>query len=214
MIEIKKSDELDNFSIGIVEVIYSNKLNIKEFYELVDKELDKLYELSTSYDRKLIFGDNSYYRFFKKFKKTYPVLLQYESIIFKNREFPKNNPIIEIPFLLELTTLVLSGTHDVTKIEGPVNLCLSHNKTSFEGMRGEAHTYPGDLFAMDNRGIIFSEIAGSDARTCASKDSTHVIYPIFGVPDINKDIIANAISKLISYINVLCPDAKIEYKII
>lgn len=214
MLEINKSVELDNFLIGIVEVEYPDKLNESDFYNLVDNNLNKLYELSNSYDRKIVFGENPYYRFFKKFKKTYPVLLQYESIIFKKREFPKNNPIIAVPFLLELTTLCLSGTHDIKKIDGPLYFYLSHDKTPFLGMRGEAHAYPNDVCAKDNQGIILSEIAGADARTCANSESRHVFYPIFGAPDINNEIIEEYINKLISYIKVLSPDAKIESKLI
>ena len=86
--------------------------DITKFYDLVHAELDALREKYADYDRKAVFGENLYFRFFKKFKKTYPVMQQFESVMFKGRPFPEEDPVMGVPFLLELTTFVLSGTHD------------------------------------------------------------------------------------------------------
>ena len=73
-----------------------------------------------------------------------------------------------VPFLVELETHVLCGTHDIDRLMGPVELYQAEEKTPFEGLRGdEVHTYPGDVTGRDAGGIIFSMIAGADERTCA-----------------------------------------------
>lgn len=202
-----------NIPFGILEVRYPDRESWQEdaFRALVEAELAVLPGRYENYDRKAVFAENPWFRFFKKFKKTYPVMLQFESVAFKGRPFPMDNPVTAVPFLLEVTTHVLSGTHDVTSIEGPVELYLSTDKTPFTGRRGEElHTYPGDFCARDRAGIIFSEIAGTDERTCARADSRHVFYPVFGTPDLPESAIAEALDRLEAIVRVLAPEARTE----
>ena len=51
----------------------------EEFYAFARQELDALRISLADYDRKVVFGENPYVRYFKKYKKTYPVLQQLES---------------------------------------------------------------------------------------------------------------------------------------
>ena len=215
MLQITKEAALTELNIpfGFVEVCYPPREEWHEadFCALAEQELSALRERSAAYERKAAFGENPYFRFFKKFKKTYPVMLQFESFLLKGQPFPQRNPVTEVPFLLELTTQVLSGTHDVEQIQGAVELFLGTEKAPFIGLRGdEAHTYPGDFCARDEGGIIFSEIAGADARTCARAESRHVFYPIFGTPDLPCSVITDAMDTLTRYVSVLAPTARTE----
>ena len=47
---------------------------------------------------------------------------QFESVLFKGRPFPEEDPVMGVPFLLELTTFVLSGTHDIDRMDGPLTI--------------------------------------------------------------------------------------------
>ena len=144
-----------NIPFGFVDVQYPerNQLNISAFRALVDFELNDLRKKYADYDRKTVFGDNPYVRFFKKFKKTYPVLLQFESVMFKGRPFPQFNPVAEVPFLMEIVTHVLSGAHDIDQICGPVELYNAVCKEEFPGLRGSPfHTYPDDFCGRDESG--------------------------------------------------------------
>jgi len=213
MLQIIKEPALaeKNIPFGVVEVRFPENESLREdaFRALVEKELAALEGKYGAYDRKAVFGENPYFRFFRKFKKTYPVLLQLESVL-KGRPFPNFNPVAELPFLLELTTLVLSGAHDIDRMQGTVELFLGTEKAPFMGMRGEMmHTYPGDFCARDEDGIIFSLIAGADNRTCARRDTRHVLYPIFGTPDLPEKVIREAMETLERYIRVLSPEAEI-----
>ena len=47
-----------------------------------------------------------------------------------------------VPFLLELTTFVLSGTHDIDRMDGPLTIFTPSEKLPFLGMRAAStHTY-------------------------------------------------------------------------
>lgn len=219
MISVFKNPELSakNFPFGIVEVQYppQEKWRAADFYALANRELSDLADRFPDYDRKTVFGDNPYFRFFKKFKKTYPVALQFESVVIKKLPFPRENPVTAVPFLLELTTHVLSGTHDIDRLQGAVELYLAADKTPFSGMHGkERHTYPGDFCARDEAGIIFSAIAGTDDRTCARPESRHVFYPVFGTPELPAKEIRDAIDRLINYIRLLAPTADVAYRVL
>jgi len=196
---------------GYVEVQYPRQLDTMAFRSLVESELKGLREKYASYDRKAVFGENPYFRFFKKFKKTYPVMMQFESVMFKGRPFPEFNPVAEVAFLMEIVTHVLSGAHDADRFAGEVLLYSATAKEEFPGLRGQPfHTYPGDFCGRDEKGIIFSLIAGADERTCARTDSTHVLYPLFGTPDLPVSVLEDAMEVLVRYIRVLAPDAEIN----
>ena len=217
MLQITKETALAQmaFPFGAVEVVYPQELREADFRELVAGELAELSRRFQNYERKTVFGEHPYFRFFRKFKKTYPVMLQLESVLLKGRPFPGFNAVAEVPFLLELTTQVLSGAHDMDRIRGDVSLYLATEKEPFLGLRGEwMHTYPGDFCARDEAGIIFSLIAGADDRTCARTDTRRVLYPIFGTPELPEAVLTAAMETLCRYIRVLSPDADISCRIL
>lgn len=204
-----------SFPFGYVEVRYPEQLREEDFRCLVRQELAVLALQHTDYDRKAVFGEDPYFRYFRKFKKTYPVMMQFESLLFKGRPFPEFNPVAEVPFLMEVVTGVLSGTHDADRTDGPVKLYCADSREEFPGLRGEPfHTYPGDLCGRDAQGIVFSLIAGADERTCARRDSRHVYYPIFGVPGLPLSRMEAAMDTLTRYIRVLAPEAIITAQIL
>ena len=211
MLQFQKDDALNGVPFGVLEVAYPAKALWREeaFRAMTGEHLQALKERFADYDRKAVFGENVYFRFFKKFKKTYPVLMQLESILLKGRPFPDANPITAIPFLAELETQHLLGTHDVDQVQGSVQLFAGTEKAPFPGMRGEeVHTYPGDFCGRDDGGIIFSMIAGADDRTCVRESSTHVFYPVFGVAGQPMEELAAVLDRLEDYVKTLAPDAE------
>ncbi len=180
------------------------------FYAHAREELERLRAQLADYDRKAVFGDDPYVRYFKKYKKTYPVLQQVESWLLKGRPFPENNPINSVTFLTELTTRMLLGTHDADRVEGSIRLFCPTEKGTFPGMRGPAHVYPGDVTGRDEKDIVLSLIAGPDDRTCLQPDTRHVAYLFFGVPGVTAAELARVQEKLMSYADILAPGAKLE----
>lgn len=221
MLNINKDPVLSerNIPFGLLDVRYPEPAHwdVPAFRALVQRELSALrsqFEPET-YDRKAVFGENPYVLFFKKFKKTYPVMLQFESVVLKSQPFPKDNPIREVPFLLEMTTLALSGTHDIAQVQGEITLCSSTDRTTFMGLaEREIYTYPGDVCGRDEGGVIFSSIAGGDLRTRATPDSRHVFYPVFGTPDMPQNDIQKALETLEGYVKTLAPGAETHTQIL
>ena len=165
MVQITKENGMQHAGVPFawVEVQYPDKTQWDEtgFYDMVEQHVAALREQYRDYVRADVFGQNPYFRYFRKFKKTYPVMMQFESVLLKGREFPRWNAVTAVPFLAELETHVLTGTHDVEQLLGPAELYLAQAKEPFAGLRGDlVHTYPGDVCARDEGGIIFSMILG------------------------------------------------------
>ena len=201
---------------GTIEVKYPPRdtWNIQAFQSLKEAELAAIRASAENYERSVVFGQDPYYRYFKKYKKSYPVAMQLESLLLKGRPFPDGQPVNEIAFLAELRTLTLLGTHDVAKMKGDVTLFRGTEKTDFIGM-GErtVHIYPGDISGKDDAGIIFSMIAGADNRTCLTDESSHIVYLIFGTDGAPRERIEQVQNLLESYVHTLSPDAAMERKI-
>ena len=73
--------------------------------------------------------------------------------------------------------------------------------------------YP-DEAQWDAGGIIFSMIAGADARTCAREESRHVFYPVFGVSGREPDAMRTAQTRMAEYASRLAKDAQIACELI
>ena len=205
------------FHIGVTEAVFppKSRWDMAAFDELKERELAALRREMAGYDRKAVFGEDLYVRYFKKYKKTYPVQQQLESYLLKGRSFPSGDPISEAAFLTELCTRALLGVHDVERICGRAELFCPTEKIPFPGMRGgETHCYPGDVTGRDGEGIIFSLIAGPDGRTCIRSDSTHVLYLVFGVPGVSPADIASLQERLTGYVRILAPEAEIASQVV
>ena len=65
---------------------------------------------------------NTYYR---KFKKTYHVQLQLESVAFKGKSIPSVASLVEAMFMAELKNMLLTAGHDLDVVNGQVTLDVS-----------------------------------------------------------------------------------------
>ena len=67
----------------------------------------------------------AYQRYYKRFDKTYHVLLQLESVILKGKNLPDVSPLVDSNFTAEVDTLILTAGHDVAKLQGAISLDVS-----------------------------------------------------------------------------------------
>lgn len=202
--------------LGILEVRYpdSSEWNTAAFDELKDRELEAIRTEGAEYDRETWFRQEPYFRYFRKFKKTSPVMMQVESFLLKGRPFPEGRYTNSVAFLTELKTRCLMGSHDAEKIEGDLIIYQENEKTDFPSIHGgEAHSYPGDMTCRDDESVVVSMIAGADARTCLSDDSRHVLYFAFGTPGMAAETLERYLLQVEDYVKVLAPAAIAEMHI-
>ena len=199
--------------LGILEVWYpdSSEWDTEAFIALRDSELSLIREEGAEYDRETWFRQEPYFRYFRKFKKTSPVMMQVESFLLKGRPFPEGRFTNAVAFLTELKTRCLLGSHDADMIEGDLVFYNDTAKTTFPSIHGgEAHSYPGDITCRDDISVVVSMIAGADARTCLNEDSRHVMYFAFGTPGMEEETLKGYLGQVEEYVKVLAPSARTE----
>lgn len=199
--------------IAILEVKYTDpaEWDTAAFENLKESELRKIREEGAEYDRDTWFRQAPYFRYFRKFKKTYPVMMQVESFLLKGKPFPEGRYTNAVAFLTELKTRCLLGSHDADMIEGDLVIYQESEKTPFPSIHGgEAHSYPGDITCRDDLTIVVSMIAGADARTCLNENSSHVLYFAFGTPGMDASALTGYLEQVDEYVKVLAPGSETQ----
>ena len=152
-----------------------------------------------------------YINYYKKFKKTYPVLLQLESIIKQNKLISQTNSLIEIMFLAELKNLILTGIHDLNKLKGNLTINIADEKITYQGIsQKEFAVKKHDIFVSDEKGIISSLISGPDYRTRITDDTTNVLFFVYGVDGIDKKTIYNHLIFIQKYLKLFFPQCEVQ----
>ena len=127
-----------------------------------------------------------YSHYYKRFNKTYHVLLQVESIVMKGKNLPNVSPLVDANFIAEVETLVLTAGHDVAKLCGSILIEVSREGDHITQMKGESKAIQaGDMIMKDANGVCCSIIYGQDDRSPISTETSHVLYVAYapaGVP--------------------------------
>jgi len=154
---------------------------------------------------------NTYRNYYKKFKKSYHVLFQLESIILKNRSIPKVAALVEAMFMAELKNLLLTAGHDLDAIELPVMLDTADGTEKYIMINSqEKKLLPDDMFIADSTGIISSIIYGPDLRTRITPDTKNVLFTIYAPSGIDKAKVLQHLQNIKDYVHVISPGSKIE----
>ena len=148
---------------------------------------------------------------YKRFKKTYHVLLQWESIVLKKKSILNVAPLVETMFMAELKNLLLTAGHDMDVIRLPIRVDLSQGNERYILLNGqEKELAPGDMMMVDGSGIISSIIYGPDNRTQITQNTKNVLFVVYAPPGINEDLLEQHLQDINQYIKIVSPDAIIE----
>lgn len=149
----------------------------------------------------------AYDEFYRKFKKTYHLLLQLESVL-GGKPIPGDDPLVSAMFMAELEDLLLTAGHDFEKISGPVRFDVARGTEQYERMNGEQQVLkPGDLYTADGAGILSSVIYGPDRRTRIQPSTTAVLFTTYGVSGIGSERLLTHLQRLRDLIQVFSPTA-------
>jgi len=153
----------------------------------------------------------AYTAYFKRFKKTYPVLLQLESVIFKGQSIPRVAVLVEAMFVAELRNALLTAGHDLQAIQSPVRLDVSSGDERYVRLNGQEQVLkPGDMMMADAQGIISSVIYGPDYRTRLTPDTRHVFFAVYAPPGIGEQSVYQHLQDLQANVLLVAPEAAVE----
>lgn len=192
---LEKSSALDHKRISLEK-------NLRERYQSMDRQqILETPELA------------AYAAYYKRFKKTYHLLLQLESVAKKNRSIPQINPLVQTVFMAEMNSFLLTAGHDLEEVIRPINLDIATGVESYPSMQGNTVTCKsGDMVMSDSQGVICSVIRGQDQRTMISQDTDSVLYVVYVPPGIATNSIENHLTDLAENVTLISPQAKTDFR--
>ena len=150
----------------------------------------------------------AYIAYYRKFRNTYHVQLQIESVAFKNRNLPRISTLVSAMFAAELKNQLLTAGHDMSTVRLPIVLDVAKGDESYTSMNGKVQTLsPTDMFISDTKGVISSIIYGPDNRTPITPDTSEVLFTVYGPKRISSQQMAGHLEDIRSFVNLVSPDA-------
>lgn len=154
---------------------------------------------------------NAYAGYYRQFKKTYPVLLQMESVLLKGRSIQSSSLAVETMFMAEVKHGLLVAGHDLEKLSGDYALKLSKGGESFTTVAGQLRALKADdLFMTSGGGILSSILEGQDYYTRLTENSTGALYCVYGVGGVTAMQLEDFFTDLARYTRVAFPLASVE----
>lgn len=152
-----------------------------------------------------------YGEYYKRFKKTYHVQLQLESIVLKGKSIPTVAALVESMFMAEVKNMLLTAGHDLDTLQLPLTLDVTTGNESYVLLRGENQTVKaGDMIISDGVGIISNIIYGPDQRTQITAETRNVVFTVYAPAGIEEQLITKHLEDMRDYVMVIAPRAQVE----
>ena len=127
----------------------------------------------------------AYRDYYKKFKKTYHVQLQLESIVLKGKSLPQVSPLVDANFTAEMETFVLTAGHDADRLGPTLTIDAANGGEPFTGMNGKRQSLkPGDMMMTDGGRVVCTILYGQDDLTPIAPATRNVLYVAYAPPGV------------------------------
>jgi DNA/RNA-binding domain of Phe-tRNA-synthetase-like protein len=155
----------------------------------------------------------AYNAYYKRFKKSYHVLLQLESVALKGKPIPSVAALVEAMFMAELKNLLLTAGHDFAAVQEPLTLEVAQGNEIYERINGQEQTpKAGDMQITDAQAIISNVIYGPDRRTRIRPDTRQVLFTVYAPPGIGRDPVAQHLEDLEANVKLVSSEAVVSHK--
>jgi DNA/RNA-binding domain of Phe-tRNA-synthetase-like protein len=153
----------------------------------------------------------AYASYYKRFDKTYHVLLQLESLVLKGKNLPDVSPLVDANFMAEVETLVLTAGHDIAKLQEPIVIDVSREGEHMIQMNGASKAIrAGDMIMRDANAISCSILYGQDDRSPISSATTHVLYVAYAPAGVPVETVETQLSKIEENVRLFSPATILE----
>lgn len=219
MLSISATDEWRNAHpggiIGLLELSGIENFHatsvLDERKQETEASLRERYRSFTRQDFLALPVMSAYEKYYKRFDKTYHVLLQVESIVIKGKNLPNVLPLVDANFIAEVETLVLTAGHDVAKLREPITIDVSREGDQMTQMNGTSRVIrAGDMIMRDADGISCSIIYGQDNRSPITTQTSHVLYVAYAPAGVPAESVDSQLQKIEENIRLFSPNILIE----
>jgi DNA/RNA-binding domain of Phe-tRNA-synthetase-like protein len=152
-----------------------------------------------------------YDAYYKRFKKTYHVQLQLESIVFKGKSIPSVAALVEAMFMAEVKNMLLTAGHDLDTLQLPAHLEVTKGDETYTLMCGQPQQVKaGDMIILDGKGIMSNMMYGPDQRTQIQPGTRNVMYTVYAPAGINVQAVTGHLQDIRDYVRLFAPNARTE----
>ncbi len=153
----------------------------------------------------------AYAAYYRRFKKTYHVLLQLESVVFKGRDIGGGLPLVTAAFIAELRSQLLTATHDLDAVHQPLRLLAAGGDERYTALNGEqVQAKAGDMLMADAGGPICTVIAGQSRESSVRPETRRALFVVYAPPGIAPGEVEQHLAAIESLIQLFAPDAQRE----
>jgi len=153
----------------------------------------------------------AYDEYYRRFKKTYHIQLQLESIVLKGKSIPSVAALVEAMFMAEMQDMLLTAGHDLDTLHLPLTLDVATGTERYTLLRGEEQTLkPGDMMISDQVDVISSILYGPDQRTQITSNTNNVIFTVYAPPGIEEQAVTEHLKHIEENVKVFAPQAQVE----
>lgn len=153
----------------------------------------------------------AYNEYYRRFKKTYHVQLQLESILLKGKSISSVASLVESMFMAEMKNMLLTAGHDLNVLQLPLTLDVTTGNESYLLMRGENQIVKArDMMISDKAGIISNIIYGPDQRTQITEKTRNVVFTVYAPAGINEQTVSEHLQDIREYVLIIAPQARVE----
>ncbi|HPH98498.1 MAG TPA: hypothetical protein PKW33_20820 [Anaerolineaceae bacterium] len=155
----------------------------------------------------------AYKQYFKRWDKTYHVLLQVESIVLKGKNLPEVTPLVDANFMAEVETMVGTAGHDVAKLQGDLLIDVAREGDRMLMMNGTLKDLPaGDMLMRDAHGVCCTLLYGQDSLSPVTAATCHVLYMIYAPAGVPLAAVTRQLQDMEANVRVFAPQAVLEQR--
>jgi DNA/RNA-binding domain of Phe-tRNA-synthetase-like protein len=153
----------------------------------------------------------AYNNYYKRFKKTYHVQLQLESIAWKGKPIPRVSALVQSMFMAEIKNLLLTAGHDLDTLQLPLTLDVSTGTEHYTLLRGDEQVLkPGDMMIGDQNGVISSIIYGPDKRSQIMPETHNAAFTVYAPDGVGEKAVQQHLVDIQEYVLLFSPQAKVD----
>jgi DNA/RNA-binding domain of Phe-tRNA-synthetase-like protein len=153
----------------------------------------------------------AYLDYYRGHGKTYHVKAQWESVAVKGKPIPSRAALVEAMFMAELQNLVLTAGHDLSAVEPPVRVDVTHDDDRYVLLNGtEKVLAAGDMMMADGRGIISSVLQGPDRRTRITPETREVLFAVYAPAGVGESAVRNHLEDIAANVRLVAQEAETQ----
>jgi DNA/RNA-binding domain of Phe-tRNA-synthetase-like protein len=186
---------------------------LTEHVHQVERDLRRQWVGATRAELSQLPEFEAYRSYYRRFDKTYPVHLQFESVVLKGKPLRSYGSLVSAMFAAEIHNRLLTAGHDLALIEGGlsgISIDVAEGGERYVSIGGrDLALQPSDIYTRDQAGIISSVLYGPDDRTQITPNTRQVLFCVYTVAGIRPEAAENHLTDIANNVRLIAPQASI-----